>query len=331
MIFDFTSDVIYKVEFELLRIANFQHKYTMRLLLNKTVNAPTIVLLTIAGGVSLLLMFSSSNSSNSRLFDGERAYKHVVYQTGLGPRTIGSEAHAATIDYIQTELERNDWDVTVQETNRLSVKIQNIIGKRGVGEPWIILAAHYDSRLLADEDPDPEKNLLPVMGANDGASGVSVLLELSRVLSKTLDMDIWLVFFDAEDNGNIQGQDWILGSRAFVDNLEEKPDAVVIIDMIGDRNLNLYWEHNSNIILNQELWDTALELGYTNIFIPEYKYKIIDDHVPFVRAGIPAIDIIDFDYPYYHTSQDTLDKVSPESLEVIGNTLIHWLEQKASK
>jgi Zn-dependent M28 family amino/carboxypeptidase len=168
-------------------------------------------------------------------------------------------------------------------------------------------------------------------GANDGASGVAVLLELSRVLSSRLDKKIWLVFFDAEDNGNIQGQDWILGSREFVDKLEGKPDAVVIIDMIGDADLNIYWEKNSDPNLSVEIWDAANEIGYSDVFIRQYKYTIIDDHIPFVRAGIAAVDIIDFDYPYWHTTEDTPDKVSPQSLEAVGTTLLHWLESTDKK
>lgn len=259
-------------------------------------------------------------------FDKGRAYESVLFQTDLGPRTIGSDAHAATVQWLEKELNSNGWDVTIQDTNRLGVRIQNIIAKRGEARPWIILGAHYDSRSLADRDPDPIRALEPVPGANDGASGVAVLLELSRVLSDELEMTIWLVFFDAEDNGNIQGQDWILGSREFVDTLTDKPDAAVIIDMIGDADLSIYWERNSNVTLTKEIWDIAMEAGYSDIFIPKYKYEIIDDHIPFLRAGIPAVDIIDFDYPYYHTTADTADKVTPESLAVIGNTLIRWLE-----
>ncbi|OGO66478.1 MAG: hypothetical protein A2029_08985 [Chloroflexi bacterium RBG_19FT_COMBO_47_9] len=101
--------------------------------------------------------------------------------------------------------------------------------------------------------------------------------------------------------------------------------------MIGDADLNIYWERNSNEVITKEIWSTASDLGYSDIFIPEYKYKIIDDHIPFLRAGIPAVDIIDFDYPYWHTTEDTPDKVSSESLAIIGNTLLHWLETKGMK
>jgi Zn-dependent M28 family amino/carboxypeptidase len=296
-------------------------------LTNKGNKSIPILALFLITAISLLLyLLSPRNKRFSGEFDGDRAYGHVVYQVGLGPRIIGSKAHADTIDWIQDELTNNGWDVTIQEGNRLGVRVQNVIAERGEGDDWIIIGAHFDSRSVADQDPDPAKRSEPVPGANDGASGVAVLLELSRALSSRLDKKVWLVFFDAEDNGNIQGQDWILGSREFVDQLEGKPDAVVIIDMIGDADLDLYWEKNSDQNLTTEIWDVAKELGYSDVFIPQYKYTIIDDHIPFVRAGIVAVDIIDFDYPYWHTTEDTPDKVSPQSLDAVGSTILRWLE-----
>lgn len=298
----------------------------------KTTNKHTpLITLASISTLSLIIYLLSPNQIINHNFDKDRAYDHVIYQIELGPRTIGSNAHATTVEWLQKELLRNGWQVTIQEGNRLGVRIQNIIAKRGQGDSWIIIGAHYDSRSIADKDLNPNYQTQPVPGANDGASGVAVLLELSRVLSRRIDKEIWLVFFDAEDNGNIQGQDWILGSREFVDKLEGKPDAAIIIDMIGDADLEIYWERNSTPILAQEIWDIAMELGYSEIFIPKFKYRIIDDHIPFIRAGIPAVDIIDFDYPYHHTISDTADKVSPESLAIIGNTLIRWLETTITK
>ena len=136
---------------------------------------------------------------------------------------------------------------------------------------------------------------------------------------------IWLVYFDAEDNGNLPGGEWIVGSRAFVESLEGKPDAVVVVDMIGDADLNIFMERYSDQGLTTEIWDIAASMGYEDHFIPQHKYQIIDDHLPFVQAGITAIDIIDFDYPYWHTVEDTLDKVSPESLQIVGDVVLAWL------
>src|SRR3990172_4321574 len=133
-------------------------------------------------------------------------------------------------------LRASGWQVEIQETRSMGHPIRNIIAKKGSGEKWIILGAHYDSRLLADQDTDPEKQREPVPGANDGASGVAVLLELARALPRNLEKQVWLVFFDAEDNGRIPEWDWILGSRAFAESLTAYPDSVVVIDMIGDAN-----------------------------------------------------------------------------------------------
>jgi glutaminyl-peptide cyclotransferase len=262
-----------------------------------------------------------------RAFSGVHAYEDVKYQVSLGARIPNSEAHSQTEDWILAELRAAQWGAEIQEIPG-EKPIKNIIARRGDTGPWIILGAHYDSRLLADQDPDPNLRTQAVLGANDGASGVAVLLELARTLPADLPLNVWLVFFDAEDNGDIQGWDWIMGSSAFVPTLPAKPDAAVIIDMIGDTNLNIPREQNSTPALVDEIWQTAKKLGYENFFLDQPGYSMLDDHTPFLQAGIPAVDIIDFDYPYWHTSQDTADKVSAESLEVLGRTLTQWLKDK---
>jgi Zn-dependent M28 family amino/carboxypeptidase len=227
-------------------------------------------------------------------------------------------------EWAQSELGAAGWEVEVQETEALGNPVKNIVAKRGEEPPQILLGAHYDTRIFADQDGDPANHTQPVPGANDGASGVAVLLELARSLPKDT-VPVWLVFFDAEDNGRIEGWDWILGSREFVRNNPVRPRAVVIVDMIGDADLNIYRENNSNTAITDEIWNTARGLGYDGKFIDSYKYSILDDHTPFLEAGIPAVDIIDFDYPYYHTVQDTPDKVSAESLKAVGDTLLAWV------
>lgn len=259
-------------------------------------------------------------------FNADRAWQDVLAQMQMGPRTPGSEAHQQAVEYIQAELKKAGWKVEIQQTERMGHPVQNIIAKRGSGAPWVIFGAHYDSRLVADEDPVIADQSMPVPGADDGASGVAVLLEMARVLPKTFDKQVWLVFIDAEDQGRIAGWDWILGARAFAESLKSKPTAVVIIDMIGDTNLNIYREKSSDKAITDAIWNTAAKLGYADQFINEEKYSILDDHLPFLELGIPAIDIIDFDYPYWHTTSDTYDKISSASLAVVGNTLITWLE-----
>jgi Zn-dependent M28 family amino/carboxypeptidase len=268
--------------------------------------------------------FQAQPTADPVRFDGQRAYADVQTQVAFGPRIPGSEGHAKVQAWMRAELESAGWQVEVQESEAMGHPIQNIIAKRGDANPQIILGAHYDSRMFADQDPDPANHSQPVPGANDGAAGVAVLLELGRVLPEDT-VPIWLVFFDAEDNGRIEGWDWILGSREFVKNNPVRPRAVIIVDMIGDTDLNIYKERNSDKELTEEIWKVATALGYENVFLSEYKYSMLDDHTPFLEAGLPAIDIIDFDYPYWHTLQDTPDKVSAESLQAVGETLQTWV------
>lgn len=266
-------------------------------------------------------------STTPETFDGERALADVEVQVAMGPRTPGSAGHAQVREWMRTELENTGWLVEVHEAERLGHPIYNIIAKKGGELPQIILAAHYDTRFISDHDPVETKRSEPVPGANDGASGVAVLLELARILPDDT-VPVWLVFFDAEDNGRIEGWDWILGSRAFVEEIPVRPRAVIIVDMVGDADLNLYYERNSDVTLRAEIWKTAERLGYGDIFIPSEKHSMLDDHTPFLEKGIPAVDIIDFDYPYWHTTEDTADKVSADSLKAVGDTLWHWVVEQ---
>ena len=222
---------------------------------------------------------------------------------------------------------KNDWQVELQTGEISGHALTNIIGKKGKGKEIIMLSAHYDSRIVADQDAEFPTVSQPVPGANDGASGVAVLLELSRVLTIPKDKQIWIVLFDIEDNGNLQDWDWILGSRYFADHLEIRPSMVVNLDMIGDSELTIYKEKNSTARINDEIWGIASELGYEKIFIPDYAHSIIDDHLPFLQLGIEAVDIIDMDYPYWHTTKDDISRVSATSLGAVGNVIEKWIEQ----
>lgn len=245
----------------------------------------------------------------------------------FGPRPSGSRENTLTSDYIVRRSREFGWEVTEQPFDYLGTQARNIIATRGSG-PLIMLGAHYDTRRRADQDRnDPAQ---PVPGANDGASGVAVLLELARVLNvEATGYRIELVFFDAEDNGNLDGWDWIAGSTYLANNLEETPEAMILVDMVGDADQQIYWETTSTPSLRGRIWQVADDLGYSDYFIAEARHSLLDDHTPFLRLGIPAVDIIDFDYPYWHTAEDTLDKISADSLERVGRTLQTWLERGA--
>jgi len=258
-------------------------------------------------------------------FDGERALRDVQHQVSLGPRIPGTPGHDQILEWMEGILTQNNWKVELQIYEIRGKSITNLIASRGQQDKYILLGAHYDTRIFADYDPDPLLRGEPVPGANDGGSGVAVLLELARTLPEEIPVPIQIVFFDAEDNGGIGDWDWILGSRAFVEHLENPPSAAIIVDMVGDVDLKIYKEHNSNQELNEQIWEHARLLGYENVFLPDYKFSILDDHIPFLEAGIPAVDIIDLDYPYWHTTQDTVDKVSAESLQIVGDTLFAWI------
>jgi hypothetical protein len=263
-----------------------------------------------------------------RTFQGELAYEWVTAQTDLGYRITGTEPNLRAGDMILQELRDLGWEVREQTFTYRDTPVRNLIAWRGEG-PALMLGAHYDTRRAADmEDPS-----VPVLGANDGASGVAVLLELARALDwEEVDNRVYLAFFDAEDNGRLDGWEWIVGSSYMAEHWGEEGEppleAMVLVDMIGDADQQIYYEGNSDPALSETLWTIAGELGYGDRIIPMPRHTIIDDHVPFARRGIPAVDMIDFDYPYWHTTQDTPDKVSAESLEAVGRTLEVWLEEE---
>jgi len=247
---------------------------------------------------------------------------------------VGSAANRTTGDYIIQTLRTYGWEAETQEFGYQSVPVRNVVGRQGRGATGAlkvgILGAHYDTRRLADRDPnDPTQ---PVPGGNDGASGVAILLELARVWSGAeLPWDVRLAFFDAEDNGHIDGWPWSVGATHMAENLDVTPAWVIVVDMVGDADQQFYYERNSDPALMERLWGIAADLGYADHFIPRYKWTITDDHIPFVQQGIPAVDLIDFDYPYWHTTQDTCDKVTPESLERVGRVLQRFVEGRPSR
>ena len=258
-------------------------------------------------------------------FSGEAALERIEQQLAFGPRYPGSSGHELTQAWLVEQLSLLGWGVELQRFEYRGLTLTNIIARQNqrTDFPKILFGAHYDTRQFADRDPqDPTQ---PVPGANDGASGVAVLLELARTFVKTPSTDVILVFFDGEDQGRINEWDWAVGSQYFVDHLEDEISAAIIVDMVGDRDLSLPYERSSDPDLVRAIWATAQGLGYPS-FENDPGPNLIDDHIPFLLRGIPAVDIIDFEYPYWHTSADRIDKVSAESLLQVGATLAFWLK-----
>ncbi len=269
-------------------------------------------------------------------FDGDSAFVYLERQCGLGPRYPGSRGHRALQRYIVGELERHGAGVSLQPFDAVlttgdTLHLVNIIGNynRDSGRR-VLLGAHYDTRPRADRDPDPSKRHLPIPGANDGASGVAVLLELARLFGDNPPpVGVDLLFFDGEDYGEEGATaDYILGSAHFANNLKGyRPAAVIIVDMVGEREAEIEVEVYSgtySALLVDDIFTVAERLGVDS-FKRTKGPPLIDDHLPFIREGIPSIVLIDFDYPYWHTLEDTPDKCSPRSLGAVGSVLLEYI------
>ena len=260
-------------------------------------------------------------------FNGDTAYTYLLKQVEMGYRIPGTPTHKRCVEFINNHLKKYADTVLFQRFNRGGIEFTNIIGVfKGKGKK-LLLGAHYDSRPFCEKDPQEEYRSRPLPGANDGASGVAVLLEIARALGKRRPgKTVYLVFFDGEDFGRTD-EDMFIGSRYMASNLQFDIDEVIVIDMVGDRDLNVYREGYSQNF-SRELNDKVFRI-YTSLFkktfIDSVKYYVNDDHIPFIHRGIPAIDIIDFDYKYWHTHEDTPDKCSPESLRKVGYGLLYYI------
>ncbi|HVP35953.1 MAG TPA: M28 family peptidase [Terriglobales bacterium] len=286
-----------------------------------------------------LFFFSGVNCSSdtSLEFKGERAYQYLKDECRFGPRNPGSPGHQALRKYLldffsaYSNLIRSQDFVWEDTTGNLKFDLSNIIVSfYPEKKERVLLCAHWDTRPWADRDSNPENHQTPILGANDGASGVAVLMELAPILSKKKPKyGVDLVFFDGEDLGSEDHPErWCVGSNYFSQNLGSyRASFGILLDMIGDKDLQIYKEGYSEQYakqVNDLVWTKAGKLSISN-FKPEVKTFIIDDHIALIRAGIPCIDLIDFDYPYWHTLEDTPDKCSPASLEKVGKVLLQVL------
>lgn len=262
------------------------------------------------------------------------AWWYLERQISFGPRNPGSVGHVQVREFLRSELLNYADSVEVQEFEVIyegkGYEMASISAffksASGEPEPYIILAAHFDTRPQAEHDPDPSLRNNPITGANDGASGVAVLMEIAGVLAtRRPPVPIRLVFFDGEDFGP-SADTMFLGSRRLAEIID--PSEVrytILLDMVGDAELDIFMEGYSYMYAPQlvdAVWASAASMGYESVFHDEVKYWILDDHIPFINRGIQAIDIIDFDYPYWHTTGDTIDKCSKESLNVVRDVVL---------
>jgi Zn-dependent M28 family amino/carboxypeptidase len=259
-------------------------------------------------------------------FDGNAALQHVERLVAIGPRVAGTPGGQRAREYVVSELKKVA-GVQVQvkpfeaDTPEGRVKMANVVAVLGGRRPDVImLAGHYDTKLFKE---------FRFVGANDGGSSAALLLELARRLAAgPRDYTYWLVWFDGEEaRVSWTERDSTYGSRRLAADLaraRQLPRAMILVDMIGDRNLDIRPEAYSAPWLTDIIWEAAARLGHGRHFLAD-PLPVEDDHVPFLRLGVPAALLIDFDFPPWHTAGDTLDKVSAQSLAVVGEVLLEAL------
>jgi len=286
-------------------------------------------------------------------FSGDSAFSYVAQTLSFGARVPGSEAQKQCSDWLIAQLKRFGADVKIMRTTAQAydgtvLPIVNIVGSfKPEARNRILIMSHWDSRHVADEDPDPAKRQQPVMGANDGASGVGVILELARQASlQQPNMGIDLFLTDAEDYGapdDWQGSHreewWALGTQEWCRNPHVpnyRATYGILLDMVGAPDATFYREYYSDYYASDivsMIWKKAAQLGYRSHFIDADGGGITDDHVFVNRLrGIPCIDIIDTRphtgssfYPYWHTTEDTLDKIDRKTLQMVGEVIMQLI------
>ncbi len=278
-----------------------------------------------------ILLIILATALAAAAFDAEEAFGLLQEQCAFGSRMPGSAGHEACKWWLIGELGRHCDSLTLDAFDYVSPDgsyafgVTNIIGVINPDAPRrIMLGAHWDTRIFADEDPNPARRTEPVPGANDGASGVAVLLELARCLAEDPpDAGVMFVLFDDEDQGRIGGMDFCAGSDHLARQGSLAYSAGIVVDMVGDADLAVFHEGNSVLDapdLTRAVWDTAKRLG-EDAFKPGYDATLNDDHKAFLVRGLPTILLIDFDYDVWHTTSDTPGHCSAESLGAVGRVL----------
>ena len=290
----------------------------------------------------LTLIFLGCQSNVPR-FDEDHAFSYLVAQCDFGPRNPGSDGYYACLDYLITELDQSANEIILQDFSYQEQRynkrynLENIIARYNPDSEFqTVISAHWDTRPWADQEDLRQDRDQPIIGANDGASGVAILLELAKIMGENPPpIGVNLVFFDGEDLG-VPGENetYCQGSRFFAKNLPiPRPDEAINLDMVGDKQLVLPIERYSleyHPKLVRHLWDRAKDMGL-DAFIGRVDYAIYDDHIPLNEiAGIPSIDLIDFKYPnsyanFWHTLNDIPENCSEESLGQVGDLMVDYI------
>jgi len=289
---------------------------------------------------ALILVVSANGSrgANTKIWEevsGEKALAHVQQLVDLGPRPSGSEALEKSRLYIADQLHRSGWQVTRQaftdETPRGRIQFVNLIAQfpeKRNAEPLFLLCSHYDTKIF---------DAIKFVGANDGGSSTGLLLELARIIGQhpNLAAKIELVFFDGEEAyDRFSETDGLYGSRHFAKQLEgssaKQFRGGILFDMVGDRSLDVTLPADSPSEIARDIFAAAEALKLRSYFT-YLDREMIDDHSPLNAVGIPTIDVIDFDYSWWHTAGDTIDKISAKSLQIVGSVALYYLSEIALK
>lgn len=290
-----------------------------------------------------LMAAACGDSVPEREFDGAQAFEYVRTQMSFGPRIPGTPGHVAIQVWLDSTLRARADTVLVQEWDHVTaagdtLALKNFIARFNPAvERRVLYLAHYDTRPYAD-GANSRDSTLAVPGANDGASGVSILLGVADALkARPTELGVDLLFVDGEDYGVFDEKvDVLIGSKYYASHLPAgpKPRFAILWDMVGDKDLEIHAESYSVIAapeVVQRVTNASRALGYDQYFFADPKWAIEDDHLPLQEVGISAIDVLDFDYPYWHTKDDTIDKVSGESLKVVGDVAMYIIRKAATQ
>ncbi len=280
------------------------------------------------------ILAACDSSPPPREFDGQSAFHYLEQQVAFGFRIPGTDAHARMAAWLDSMARARADTVIIQSWKHVTARgdtlpLVNVIARFNPrASERVLFMAHWDTRPISDGPNNKGDRIRPVPGANDGASGVAVLLGVADVLKRSpAKVGVDLLFVDGEDYGDFSATppaDVLIGSRYYAQHRPPGPVPLyaVLFDMVADKDQQIYQEGNSLLgapEVVELVWTVAREAGHAGSFLASPKHTLTDDHVELQKVGIRAIDVVDFDYPYWHTPDDTIDKVSAQSLQSVGD------------